>query len=217
MASQLTASCSFVSACPARTARHAAPAPLAVRQTVGRPQVAARVAVEKLGRDTWNNTYYPKQADSANVTKPWYIIDAEGQTLGRLASLAARVIRGKHLATYHPAMDMGCTVVVINADKVQVTGNKYNDKTYFRHTQNKRSGAGRPGGWKLEAFKDLQERLPERIIESAVHGMLPKGRLGRSIRVQHLKVYKGAEHPHEAQQPTDITHLINEGKKSPLA
>jgi len=136
------------------------------------------------------------------VKKQWYIIDAEGQTLGRLASLAATYIRGKNSATYTPSQDMGNYVIVINAEKVTVTGKKANQKTYFRHT------TGRPGSSKFETFNQLQDRLPERIIEKAVWGMLPKGRLGRSI-FTHLKVFKGGEHPHEAQQPIDITEKIN--------
>lgn len=211
MAQTLGSSCLAPCKGQTRLVRQPVVSPVVFRRSAGRTPVATHAAtqIEKLGPDTWNKTYYPKSSDTLNLYKPWYIIDAEGQTLGRLATLAANVIRGKHLPTYHPAMDMGCTVVVINADKVQVTGNKFTDKTYFRHTQNKRSGAGRPGGWKLESFKDLQARIPERIVEKAVHGMLPKGRLGRHIRVQHLKVYRGTAHPHEAQQPVDITHLIN--------
>jgi large subunit ribosomal protein L13 len=116
---------------------------------------------------------------------------------------------------YHPAMDMGDTVIVINAEKIKVTGKKYWMKYYFRHAQNKRSGAGRIGSYKIEYFKDLKDRLPERIIENAVYGMLPKGRLGKSIRVKHLKVFKGSEHPHCAQDPSDITHLISPKSRCP--
>lgn len=152
--------------------------------------------------DLLNKTYYPTSADSANVSKRWFIIDAEGKTLGRLACLAANYIRGKNQPTYTPSMDMGAYVVVINAEKVVVTGKKYNNKTYFRHVN------GRPGSYKLETFKNLQQRLPERIIEHAVQGMLPKGRLGRDIRL-HLKVFKGAKHDHQAQQPVDITKEID--------
>ncbi|KAF5832675.1 ribosomal protein L13 [Dunaliella salina] len=154
------------------------------------------------GKDLLNRSYYPTGVDSANVTKKWYIIDAEGQTLGRLACLACQYIRGKHNPTYTPSMDMGAYVVVINADKVKVTGSKYDNKTYFNHVN------ARPGSWRVEAFKDLQRRLPERIIERAVKGMLPKGRLGRNIRT-HLKVFKGPSHPHEAQKPADITSEID--------
>jgi large subunit ribosomal protein L13 len=159
-------------------------------------QAAAVEAVSKA--DMLNKTYYPTGADAAAVTKPWYIIDAEGQTLGRLANLVATYIRGKNLATYTPSMDMGGYVIVINAEKVKVTGKKFTDKTYFSAVN------GVPGSAKLESFKDLQKRLPERIIERAVRGMLPKGALGRDIRL-HCKVYAGAKHPHEAQQPKDIT------------
>lgn len=163
---------------------------------------AAAATEESQGTDLWNKTYYPTGPDAANLYKPWYIIDAEGQTLGRLATLAAMHIRGKHLPTYTPSMDMGGYVVVINAEKVQVTGRKFDDKLY------RRVNVGRPGSMKVETFKELQARLPERIIEKAVYGMLPKGRLGKDIRL-HLKVFKGAEHPHAAQQPVDITSKIN--------
>lgn len=141
-------------------------------------RVQAATKVTEQGPDMWNTTYYPKAIDTANNVKPWYVINAEGQTLGRLASLAASYIRGKHLPTYHPASDMGSYVVILNAEKVEVTGTKFDDKYYFNHTQNKRSGAGRIGGYRIEYFKDLQQRRPEKIIEEAVYGMLPKGRLG---------------------------------------
>merc|ERR1711959_815022 len=116
------------------------------------------------------------------------------------------VIRGKTTPHYHPAMDMGNNVIIVNADKVKVSGKKYWTKYYFRHTQNPRSGAGRIGGYRIEYFRELKERLPERIIEEAVRGMLPKDRLGKSIGVKHLKVFKGPKHPHSAQTPQDITH-----------
>lgn len=124
------------------------------------------------------------------------------------AGLCATAVlrRGKHLPTYTPSMDMGAYVIVLNADKVKVTGKKYNQKTYFRHVN------GRPGSWTIETFAQLQQRIPERIIEKAVKGMLPKGRLGRDIRL-HLKVYTGTEHPHEAQQPVDITKEISQKPK----
>ena len=163
--------------------------------------VAAAVEVENLGADKWNDTYYPTGSDTAAVHKDWYIIDAEGQTLGRLASLAADCIRGKHSTGYTPSMDMGAFVVVVNADKVAVTGKKEEQKIYHRHT------VGRPGGWKKETLEQIRARVPERIIEKAVKGMLPKGRLGNKL-FHHLKVYKGASHPHEAQKPVDITDRI---------
>lgn len=160
---------------------------------------------EKLGSDPYNQSYYPKLADHEQVNKPWYIIDAEGKTLGRLSCLVANHLRGANLPTYTPSVDMGGYVVVINADKVTVTGNKSNDKLYRRHT------TGRPGKMKVETFNQLQARIPERIIEKAVKGMLPKGRLGRTL-FTHLKVYAKDDHPHDAQQPVDITTQI--GKKS---
>ncbi|MEW5314468.1 MAG: hypothetical protein WDW38_005966 [Sanguina aurantia] len=159
--------------------------------------------------DLLNKSYYPTSADAANVSKQWYIIDAEGKTLGRLACLAATYIRGKHLNTYSPSMDMGAYVVVINAEKVTLTGNKMLQKTYFTH------GNGRPGSGRVETFVQLQARLPERIVERAVKGMLPKGRLGKDIRL-HLKVFKGSKHEHEAQTPVDITsHISLKPKNGP--
>lgn len=121
-------------------------------------RVSASAKASDRGADLWNTTYYPKEADVANNAKPWYVIDAKGKTLGRLASLAANYIRGKHAATYHPAMDTGAYVIVLNAEHVQVTGKKFDEKYYFNHTQNKRSGAGRIGGYRIEYFKDLQQR-----------------------------------------------------------
>lgn len=155
-----------------------------------------------LGKDQWNSTYYPTGQDAANLYKPWFIIDAEGQTLGRLATLAATHIRGKTSPAYTPSMDMGAYVIIINAEKVTVTGRKYDDKLY------RRVNVGRPGSMKVETFKDLQARIPERIIEKAVKGMLPKGRIGSTL-FNHLKVFKGATHPHEAQTPINITHKIS--------
>jgi large subunit ribosomal protein L13 len=166
---------------------------------------AAAADIQNLGPDRWNFTYYPNGSDAANVTKPWFIIDAEGQTLGRLANLAAVYIRGKNSAAYTPSVDMGAYVVIINADKVAVSGKKETDKIYYRQ-----GVTGRPGSMKKEALRDLRKRLPERIIERAVKGMLPKGRLG-SVLFTHLKVFKGTEHPHEAQQPVDITARISVG------
>lgn len=162
----------------------------------------AAVASQSEGTDKWNTTYYPTGMDAANVYKKWVIIDAEGQTLGRLASLAANYIRGKNCVTYTPSMDMGAYVIVINAEKVDVTGNKELGKLYYRHT------VGRPGSMKIETFRELRARIPERIIERAVKGMLPKGKLGNNL-FRHLKVFKGAKHPHEAQQPADVTKEIN--------
>ena len=135
--------------------------------------------------------------------KRWFIIDAEGQTLGRLAGLAANYIRGKNSIGYTPSMNMGAYVIVINADKVAVTGRKETLKLYHRHT------VGRPGGWKVETLREIRARVPERIVEKAVKGMLPKGKLGSDL-YPHLKVFAGAAHPHEAQRPVDITPQIDQ-------
>lgn len=148
------------------------------------------------GPDIWNQTWYPKAADHVNTDKPWYIVDATDKILGRLASTIAIHMRGKNLATYTPSVDMGAFVIVVNAEKVAVSGKKRTQKLYRRHS-------GRPGGMKVETFDQLQQRIPERIIEHAVRGMLPKGRLGRQL-FTHLKVYKGPEHPHEAQKPVEL-------------
>ncbi|KAJ7981888.1 50S ribosomal protein L13 [Quillaja saponaria] len=148
------------------------------------------------GPDIWNKTWYPKAADHVNTDKPWYIVDATDKILGRLASTIAIHIRGKNLATFTPSVDMGAFVIVVNAEKVAVSGKKRTQKLYRRHS-------GRPGGMKVETFAQLQQRIPERIIEHAVRGMLPKGRLGRKL-FNHLKVYKGPDHPHEAQKPIEL-------------
>ena len=133
------------------------------------------------------------QPSLATLDRQWYVVDAADQTLGRLASEVAQVLRGKNKPTYTPHLDTGDFVVVINAEKVRVSGNKGTQKLYRRHS-------GRPGGLKTETFSHLQGRLPERIIETAVKGMLPHNALGRQL-FRKLKVYKGAEHPHAAQQP----------------
>ncbi|KAI5662291.1 hypothetical protein M9H77_21614 [Catharanthus roseus] len=148
------------------------------------------------GPDIWNTTWYPKAADHVNTDKTWYVVDATDKVLGRLASTIAIHIRGKNLATYTPSVDMGAFVIVVNAEKVAVSGKKRTQKLYRRHS-------GRPGGMKVETFDQLQKRIPERIIEHAVRGMLPKGRLGRAL-FNHLKVYKGPDHPHEAQKPIEL-------------
>ena len=128
-----------------------------------------------------------------SLDRQWYLVDAENQTLGRLASEVASVLRGKNKPCYTPHLDAGDFVIVINADKIRVSGNKPTQKLYRRHS-------GRPGGMKTESFAALQARIPERIIEKAVKGMLPHNALGRQL-FRKLKVYKGAEHPHAAQQP----------------
>lgn len=130
------------------------------------------------------------------VKRDWYVIDADGKTLGRMATEIARRLRGKHKAEYTPHVDTGDYIVVINAGKVVVTGNKAQDKTYYRHT-------GYPGGIREESFEKLVARKPERVIEIAVKGMLPHNPLGRAM-FRKLKVYAGAEHPHTAQQPQEL-------------
>ncbi len=132
-------------------------------------------------------------AKPSEVKRDWYLVDATGKTLGRLASEIARRLRGKHKPVYTPHVDTGDYIVVINAEKVHVSGNKATDKTYYRHT-------GYPGGIKSLTFDKLIQRAPERVIETAVKGMLPKNPLGRAM-FRKLKVYAGAEHKHAAQQP----------------
>lgn len=134
-------------------------------------------------------------ANPQTVKRNWYVIDAEDKILGRLASEAARRLRGKHKAAFTPHVT-GDYVVIINADKARVTGSKFTDKKYYHHT-------GYPGGMKETNFAKLQADFPERVIEIAVKGMLPKNRLGRDM-FRQLKVYAGAEHPHTAQQPESI-------------
>jgi large subunit ribosomal protein L13 len=140
-----------------------------------------------------NKTYVPSQS---TLERDWYVVDAAGQRLGRLASEIARVLRGKNKPVYTPHLDTGDFVIVINAEKVAVTGKKRSQKLYRRHS-------GRPGGMKTETFAQLQSRLPERIIEHAVRGMLPKNSLGRDL-FNKLKVYKGPSHPHLAQKPQEL-------------
>jgi large subunit ribosomal protein L13 len=138
-------------------------------------------------------TYTPKITD---IQRRWLLVDAEGKVLGRLASEIAKLLRGKHKPMYTPHLDTGDFVVVVNADKVRLTGNKVENKTYFRHS-------GYMGGDRLIPFREMQERHPERIIDLAVKGMLPKNNLGRLMR-RKLKVYTGPGHPHAAQQPEAI-------------
>lgn len=128
-----------------------------------------------------------------SLDKRWYVIDAANQRLGRLASAIACILRGKNKPTFTPHLDTGDYVIVINAEKIAVTGKKRQQKLYRRHS-------GRPGGMKIETFEHLQARIPERIVEQAVKGMLPKNSLGRQLFTK-LKVYAGPSHPHQAQQP----------------
>ena len=140
------------------------------------------------------------------IDKKWFVIDATDQRLGRLASEVAKILRGKNNPVYTPHMDTGHFVIVINAEKVVVTGRKSSQKLYRRHS-------GRPGGMKVETFEKLQKRIPERIIEKAVKGMLPKNALGRQLFTK-LKVYPGPNHPHEAQKPQELTlNTIPNGDK----
>merc|ERR1719352_102656 len=139
----------------------------------------------------------PKAEDRAKANKKWYVVDAEGLLLGRMSSEIAKILLGKHKPTFTPGADVGDMVIVVNAEKVQVTGKKRYEKFYRRHS-------GRPGGMKIETFEELQVRIPERIVEKAVKGMLPKNSHGREL-FRHLMVYKGSSHPHEAQSPEPIT------------
>lgn len=135
-------------------------------------------------------TYTPKANE---IERRWWVVDAEGKPLGRIATEIARVLRGKHKPMYTPHLDTGDHVVVVNAEKVMLTGNKADQKTYFRHS-------GYMGGEKHIPFKRMIASRPERVIELAVKGMLPKNNLGRQMR-QKLRVYAGAEHPHQGQDP----------------
>ena len=136
-------------------------------------------------------------AKAATVQRDWYVIDADGHTLGRLATEVARRLRGKHKTDYTPHVDTGDYIVVVNADKVKVTGRKASDKIYYRHT-------GYPGGLKKASFTQMIERSPEKVIEHAVKGMLPRNPLGRAM-YRKLKVYAGQDHPHDAQRPETLT------------
>ncbi len=136
-------------------------------------------------------------AKPASVKRDWYLINAEGKTLGRMATEIATRLRGKHKPEYTPHVDTGDYIVVVNAEKVHVTGNKAKDKMYHHHT-------GYIGGIKSISFEKLIQKAPERTIETAVKGMLPKGPLGRAM-FKKLKVYAGTEHPHAAQQPQELT------------
>lgn len=131
------------------------------------------------------------------LEQKWYVVDATEQRLGRLATEIATILRGKNKPTYTPHMDTGDFVVVVNAEKIVVTGRKSEQKLYRRHS-------GRPGGMKTETFNQLKVRIPERIIEQAVKGMLPKNSLGRQLFTK-LKVYTGNDHPHDAQKPETLT------------
>lgn len=145
----------------------------------------------------------------AEVTKKWVLIDAEGVVVGRLASIVASRLRGKHKPTFTPHVDDGDNVIIINAGKVALTGRKYHNKKYYRHT-------GYPGGIKEQSARDILEgRFPERVVEKAVERMIPRGPLGRR-QMKNLRVYAGAEHPHEAQKPEklDVAALNAKNKRT---
>ena len=140
------------------------------------------------------STYFPKQGE---IARKWYVVDAAGQTLGRLATRVASILAGKDNPRYTPFIDMGDHVVVINADKVRLTGLKSESKVYRHYT-------GYPGGLREEEFRKLFARKPEAVVQEAVEGMLPKNKLGRAM-AKKLKVYKGDKHPHEAQKPQALS------------
>jgi large subunit ribosomal protein L13 len=131
-----------------------------------------------------------------SVEREWYVVDAEGQTLGRFASQVAAILRGKHKPEFSPAVDVGDFVIVVNAEKIKVTGRKMEEKKYYRYS-------GYPGGLREMTLAEQLERHPDRVIKAAVKGMLPRTRLGRRM-LKKLKVYAGPEHPHQAQQPEPL-------------
>lgn len=138
-------------------------------------------------------TYVTKPAE---VERSWFVVDAEEQTLGRLASKIATVLRGKHKPIYSPSVDCGDYVIVVNAEKITVTGRRMEEKNYYRHS-------GYPGGLKSLTLRQQLEKNPARVLETAVRGMLPKNNLGRKM-LRKLKVYAGPQHPHQAQQPEPL-------------
>lgn len=137
-----------------------------------------------------NTTHSVKQSE---IEKKWYVLDANGKALGRVATEAARLLKGKHKPTYTPNLDCGDNVIVINSDKIVLTGNKLNDKVYRHHS-------GYPGGMKETSYKDIMENTSDKAVLLAVKGMLPKNSLGRDM-LTHIRVFKGNEHTHEAQKP----------------
>lgn len=141
-------------------------------------------------------SYKTKSANAASVERQWHVIDAEGEIVGRLASRVAAILRGKHKPDFTPHFDNGDHVIIVNCEKVRFTGEKFTDKEYLRHT-------GYPGGQRKATPRDLMARKPERILEVAIKGMLPKTKLGRA-QIKKLHVYAGAEHPHSAQKPTEL-------------
>lgn len=142
-------------------------------------------------------SYKTKSVSKATVKKEWFIIDAEGQTLGRFASKVANILRGKHKTNFTPHVDCGDNVIIINADKIRFSGNKLNDKDYVFYS-------GYPGGQRFESAKNMMQKKPTYAVEHAIEGMLPNNTLGRDI-FRNLYVYAGSEHPHAAQQPKTLT------------
>lgn len=138
-------------------------------------------------------TYYPKAGE---ITQEWYVVDANDQNLGRLAARIASVLLGKHKPNFTPGVDTGAHVVVVNAERVQVTGNKMVEKKYYRHSQY-------PGGLKTISLRDQLDKHPDRVLQSAVWGMLPHNKFGRQV-IKKLKVYAGPDHPHQAQNPKPL-------------
>ncbi len=141
-------------------------------------------------------SYKTVSANKTTIKKEWYVVDATGQILGRLSSEVAKIIRGKNKTDFTPHVDCGDYVIIVNAEKIRLTGNKITDKQYRRHT-------GYPGGERMTTPEELLKKNPARIIEKAVKGMLPKNRLGAAI-LKNLYVYAGSEHPHQAQQPKEL-------------
>ncbi len=142
-------------------------------------------------------TYYPKAEE---ITRDWVLVDANGQNLGRLATQIAMVLLGKHKPDFTPGVEMGDTVVVVNAERITVTGNKMDDKMYYRHSRY-------PGGLKSVNLRDQLATHPDRVIKSAVWGMLPHNRMGRSL-MRKLRIYAGPHHPHDAQQPKPLAEVL---------
>jgi large subunit ribosomal protein L13 len=168
-------------------------------------RVALRTSEAQYTRCSVKVMFKSFTATPTDIQQDWYIVDAEGMVLGRLATEIARIIRGKHKPMFTPHMDTGDGVIVINASKVRVTGRKAEQKEYFRHT-------GYMGHERFTPFASMLAKHPERIIEKAVYGMLPKTALGRQVLRGKLRVYAGAEHPHTAQQPKTLTFPKAEAK-----
>lgn len=139
-------------------------------------------------------TYYPKQDE---ITRSWYLVDAAGQNLGRLATRIAGVLLGKSKPEFTPGVDVGDFVIVINAEKIAVTGNRLDQKIYYRHS-------GYPGGLKQITLRNQLDKFPDRVIRSAVRGMIPRNRFGRKL-IKKLKIFRGPDHPHSAQKPETLT------------